>query len=203
MAHACGRRFPPRVRWQGLSIGTFHFLHPLCYRRSSPFVEHGGDIIAWVGFELIHKCISQRRAEWFTRWTNDIAQSEHVHMSTFEEGLGRVMYVVGALEYARVFLAPLKRFLCIDFRGSVRRVPAYVSFLLSYLSRSISLDRHYSCAVEFRPSSSSPRVDAQASDDRTGVGGWLPVLHAHLVSRSRSLKRSGHGCSRREVALPL
>ena len=58
----------------------------------------------------------------------DIAQCDYVHMNTFEEGLGRIMYVVSALEYERPFLAPLQKFLSIHPRGSVRRVPPHVSF---------------------------------------------------------------------------
>ena len=69
--------------------------------------------------------------------------------------------------------------MCLHPRGTVRRVPAYVSFLLSHLSRSVARDRHYSCAVELRPSSSSPRVDAQASSTRTGVAGWLPYIDSN------------------------
>ena len=59
-------------------------------------------------FELLHRSdklgISQRRAEWFTRWTREVAQAGHINISNFEEGLGRVMYVVAALEYERPFL---------------------------------------------------------------------------------------------------
>ena len=48
----------------------------------------GGDIVSWVGFELLHRSHmlgnSQRRAEWFSKWTRDIAQSDYVHMHTFE-----------------------------------------------------------------------------------------------------------------------
>ena len=61
----------------------------------------GGDTVTWVGFELLHQSrhlgVSQRRAEWFVKW----AAAETVHMSRFEEGLGRIMYVVGALELER------------------------------------------------------------------------------------------------------
>ena len=31
------------------------------------------------------------------------------------------------------------------------------------------------------PTDISPRVDAQASETRTGIGGWLPVLNARGV----------------------
>ena len=62
-------------------------------------------------FELLHRSfqlgISQRRAEWLTRWTREVSNSDFVNMTAFEQGLGGVMYVVSALEYERLFLAPL------------------------------------------------------------------------------------------------
>ena len=49
---------------------------------------------------LIHRSdqlgISERRAQWIINWTQKIAASTSVNVSTFEEGLGRVMHVVGA-----------------------------------------------------------------------------------------------------------
>ena len=72
----------------------------------------GGDVLVWVGFELLLESrkvgISQRRAEWFVRWSSEIASAPTVHMRSFEEALGRIMFVVGALEYERPFLAPLQ-----------------------------------------------------------------------------------------------
>ena len=47
-------------------------------------------------------------------------------MTKFEEGVERVMYVLGALDYERPSLATLCKFLTIHPRGSVRRVPAHV-----------------------------------------------------------------------------
>ena len=133
-----------------------------------------------VRFELLHRShslgISQRRAQWFTRWCREVAASGHVLMNNFEEGLGRIMYVAGALEFERPFLAPLSRYLNLHPRDSVRRVPAYVAFILRYLADQVEESRHSTCASELRPIETAPRVDAQASGGRTGVGGWWPVL---------------------------
>ena len=142
---------------------------PLSWNKTS-----GGDIVSWV---RSHKLgMSQRRAEWFTRWTREVAQAGHINISTFEEGFGRVAYVAGALEHERPFLAPLYKFMSLRPRGSVRKVPAYVSFFLAHLSKQIEENRHHSCATEQRSSVVSPRVDAQASEGRTGLNGWLLVL---------------------------
>ena len=100
----------------------------------------GGDTVAWVGFEILHRSyslgISARRAEWFVRWTREIASRPVVNMDKFEEGLGRIMYVAGALEYERPFLAPLYKFLNVHPRGSTRKLPCYVALILRHLSDS-------------------------------------------------------------------
>ena len=86
------------------------------------------------------------------------------------------MFVAGALEFERPFLAPLYKFMAMHPRSSVRRVPPYVAFFLQYLSQQVAKKRHYDCAVDLQLASSSPRVDAQASRTRTGLGGWLPAV---------------------------
>ena len=74
----------------------------------------GSDVVSWEGFELLHRTrilgITQRRADCLTKWSRDVAAAPLVNMASFEEGLGRVMYFVSALEYERPFLAPLYRF---------------------------------------------------------------------------------------------
>ena len=60
-------------------------------------------------------------------------------------------------------------------RNSARRVPPYVSFILRYFAGEISKKRHYKCGTKITTSDCSPRVDAQASDTRTGIGGWFPA----------------------------
>ena len=95
-------------------------------------------------------------------------------MGRFEEGLGRIMFVVGTLELERPFLGPLYRFMSLHPRSSVRRVPPYVRFFLCYLAERVSGSRHYNCAVSLKSTTVAPRVDAQASSERTGIGGWFP-----------------------------
>ena len=166
----------------------------LCATCRVPLSWHktaGGDTVTWVGYELLHRSyelgISVRRAEWFVRWSREVASTTFINVSNFEEGLGRIMYVLGALEFERPFLGPLYRFLTLHPRGSVRRVPSYVSFILRYLARQVERNRHYPCAVNQLPAEHLPRVDAQASRERTGIGGWLPVCDEFgRISTARS-----------------
>ena len=135
--------------------------------------------MSWVGFELLHRShkigLSERRSRWFQKWTREIANSGYVHMSKFEEGLGRMMYVARASEYERPFLSPLCRFLTLLPRDSVRKLPSYAIFILKYLADQVE-NRHYDCAGNLTTANHAQRVDAQASDERTGVGGWCPEL---------------------------
>ena len=129
------------------------------------------DYLRCVGFELVLRSIcvgiSSRRAEWFARWNQKIAGSDTVNMASFEEELGRIMFVAGALEHERPFLGLLYKFISIHPRDSTRKIPPDVKFILRYLSNEITKQRHFSADCR-------PRVDAQASASRTGVGGMVP-----------------------------
>ena len=95
-------------------------------------------------------------------------------MASFEEGLGRIMFVAGALGREQPFLGPLYKF--ISFHpDAVRRITPYVKFILGHLSAEIKKQRHYSCSTRIATADCSPRVDAQASATRTGIGGWFSV----------------------------
>ena len=67
--------------------------------------------MVWVGFELLHHSyhlgITERRSQWFVRWARETAAPDTIHMRRLEEGIGRIMYVVGALELERPFLGPM------------------------------------------------------------------------------------------------
>ena len=73
-------------------------------------------------------------------------------------------------------LAPLHAFATSGPRDSVRPVPAYVAFFLRFLAGAVERERHCQCAATFLQVERAPRVDAQASDERAGVGGWLPAV---------------------------
>ena len=99
----------------------------------------GRDTVTWVGFELLLHSnqlgISERRAEWLTRWARVVTDSTKIQMNRFEEGLGRIVYVAGALEFEPPFLGLLYKFPTIHPRGSVCRVPSCVA----------ERSRHYLC----------------------------------------------------------
>ena len=90
----------------------------------------------------------------FIKWAKEVANSDTVNTTNFQEGLCRLTYVAGALEHERPYLS------CTPPSGS---------------SEESSGLREVLPAVPLR-TSVAPRVDAQASEDRTGIGGCAPEL---------------------------
>ena len=172
---ACASTFPDHQRAHGTHLSRMTttwmrvvlnimqlLLVSLSFAVSSVFLcrgrkTAGGDTVSWVGFELLHRSYKIGLSpQWFQRWTRETADAGYVHMSAFEEDLGRVMYVAGALEFERPSLSPLCRFLTLHPRASVRRLPAYVVFILRYLADRIQESRHYDCAAELISSDLCP-----------------------------------------------
>ena len=125
---------------------------PLCHAAGVPLSwpkTAGGDSVAWVGFEILHRTyclgVSERRAEWFVKWSETVAAAGCIDMDSFEEGLGRIACVAGALEFERPFLASLCRFLTPSTR---------------LYEQSSSLCFFLSCAISILPPENAPRVDA-------------------------------------------
>ena len=106
-----------------------------------------------------------------------VAEADFVNMS-----------FTGALECERSFLGPFYQCLVLHPRGSTRRVPSRVRFMLRLFSQRVQESRHYSCAMSSYSSATAARVDAQPSEGRTGIGGWFPILDLHgFLNVGRSL----------------
>ena len=50
----------------------------------------------------------------------------------------------------------------------------YVRLVLRFFAEQVAQSRHYCCSVGQETLGTAERVDAQASDTRTGIGGWVP-----------------------------
>ena len=95
-----------------------------------------------------------------------------------KEGLGRVIFVAGALEHERQFLAPSPR----SCLAPARRDPSHSSQVLhsfySICQHRYEKTRHFSCAVERHSMTTAPRVDAQAPGmGQDSMDGFLTTAH--------------------------
>ena len=113
------------------------------------------------------------------------------------------MFVARALELERPFLGPLCKFVALHPQQSTRRVPSYVSFILRNLADQVARTRHYNCADTLESSAEAPRVDAQACDMKTEIGGWFPWRGDNWFYLRREIAVDLHGDHGGGVAVDL
>ncbi len=150
---------------------------PLSWHKSQ-----GGQVIQWIGYEVhlaqLALGISQRRASWCVDFLLQLARDGQADIGQVRSGVGRLCFVVGALEWERPFLAPIFSFLSRQPKSGIRKLPLFVRVISHYLASRIALRRLYPSAVARRRDFEAFRIDASAEGDRIGVGGWLPVRNA-------------------------
>ncbi len=151
---------------------------PLSWHKSQ-----GGQVIQWIGYEVhlaqLALGISARRASWCVEFLLQLSRDGQADIGKVRSGLGRLCFVVGALEWERPFLAPLFSFLSRQPKHGLRKLPLFVRVISHYLASRITLRRLYPSAAARQKGFEAFRIDASAEGNRIGVGGWLPVRNAH------------------------
>ena len=95
----------------------------------------GGDVVSWVGFELLHRShqlgISEKRAAWFVKWTMEVASQEFVNISRFEGRTGARHVRRGRARIRTSFSRPLVSFHDNTSKGVDAKAPSVCCFLPS------------------------------------------------------------------------
>ena len=137
----------------------------------------GGHEVEWIGYwmslETFQLGISAKRAAWLKDWVDKVVGQGFVEMRDFSAVLGRLCFVMGALEYLRPFTAPLFAWAAAVGHSGKMKIPWSVAFLLKYLMEALEGDGR---AAKVRPRSSSIgpafRADAKAEGQLVCIGGW-------------------------------
>ncbi len=142
----------------------------------------GGQVVNWIGYEVhlaeLSLGITERRAEWCIKFLLQLSRDGRTDIGLLRSGLGRLAFVVGALEWERPFLAPFYAFLARQPRWGLRQLPLFVRLISHYVASRLSLRRRYPSAVVRLQGTEPFRIDASAEGLNIGVGGWLPVRNA-------------------------
>ncbi len=151
----------------------------------------GGETIKWIGYEvhlgLLALGITQRRADWCVDFLLQLARDGRADVARMRSGLGRLCFVVGALEWERPFLAPLYAYLAKQPKWGHRKLPVFIRVLAHYLASRLSLRRLYPSATARARNLEAFRIDASAEGDTIGVGGWLPTRNEDgVLDRAKS-----------------
>ena len=158
----------------------------------------GGATFVWVGYELRLRGwtlgISATRAEWAITWMSRTLTNKRVDTTKLREALGRLVFVYGALQWDRPFLAPLFAFLSLHRPGVVRKLPLYVVIMLSWLRDRLRARRAHPIKTRKVVERALLRVDAKAEGLAVAVGGRCPPPTMMYTATSSLESRSGFRC---------
>ena len=120
--------------------------------------------------------MAEARAAWMEGWFERTLAARKIDTDTVElrEALGRLVFVYGALQYDKPFLAPLFSFLALHKPGRERRLPVYVLIVLRWLRDRIRARRAHPIHRRATLKNAVLRVDAKAEGLAVAVGGWAP-----------------------------
>ena len=161
----------------------------------TPFAWHkcrGGITVDWVGYWIdygrFELGISESRARWLVKWLSDILDAGSVLLRRLAEGLGRLGFAAGVLEWHRPFLAPLYAWTAAAPAGAYLPLPPLVALVLRHLRDRL---RSGARTVPCRMPTSEPdlvfKADAKAEGKLVVLGGWecrgrTPTSHARWFS---------------------
>ena len=137
----------------------------------------GGLSCEWVGYWCdygrFQLGISESRASWLVSWGDRVVREGLVQMRDFAEGLGRLGFSCGVLEFYRPFLAPMYSWCAASPPGSVLKVPPMVRLTLSWVVEQLRTGRRFSlCKKPSRDLGVLFKTDAKGESDYVVLGGW-------------------------------
>ena len=136
----------------------------------------GGTESEWIRYWLdvgrFELGISASMASWASRWLTDNAAEGRVKLGELREGLGRLQFVTGAIEFLRPFLGPLYAWASAGPRYARPKLPVMVVLIMKYLSKELLQVRAMPCQRRALFLGEVFRLDAKAEGDTVAVGGW-------------------------------
>jgi hypothetical protein len=137
----------------------------------------GGLQVDWVGYWLDYSRfeigISEARTTWLVAWAERIIRDGHVLLRNLSEGVGRLGFTMGVLEWGRPFLAPLYALVAVMPGGATVSVPPLVRLTLTWLALELKGGRRTTpCRKPAEELGELFRTDAKGEENRVVLGGW-------------------------------
>jgi hypothetical protein len=137
----------------------------------------GGLALDWVGYWLdygkFQVGISESRCRWLVAWAERILSNGVVLVRGLAEGLGRLCFTAGVLEFARPFLSPLYAWTSAAPAGSVLPLPPMIRLTLTWILQELKGGRRTTdCRTPAAQLGELFRTDAKGEEDYVVLGGW-------------------------------
>ena len=143
----------------------------------------GGLEAEWIGYWLdlgrFHIGVSASRAAWAVSWLTDKAAERSVPLGELREGLGRLQFLAGPVEYIRPFLGPLYAWASIGPRFARPRLPVMVMLIMKYLAEELKGEHTMACEDPAVNLGEVFRMDAKAEGEKVVIGGWRVTEEAN------------------------
>jgi hypothetical protein len=126
----------------------------------------------WLDYTRFEIGMSEVRAKWMADWLEETCAAKHVLVRSMREGLGRLGFAAGVLEWSRAFLAPMYSWTCAVPSGAYLQLPPFVRFALRWILEQLKTGKRMSSC---RPASDLGvvfKADAKGEDDYVVLGGW-------------------------------
>ena len=148
----------------------------------------GGQQVEWIGYALdlgrFSMGVSLSRAMWAFRWLTDKAAERCVRLGELREGLGRLQFIAGPVEYIRPFLGPLYAWAHIGSRFDMPKLPPMVLIIMKYLAEELKTGHMMVCESNAEDLGEVFRLDAKAEGSKVVIGGWRIQGEACLLYTS-------------------
>ena len=136
----------------------------------------GGQQVEWIGYALdlgrFEMGVSFARATWAARWLTDKSTEKTVRLGELREGLGRLQFLAGPVEYIRPFLGPLYAWASIGPRYARPRLPVMILLIMRYLAEELRGNHMMPCESRAEHLGEVFRLDAKAEGEKIVIGGW-------------------------------
>ena len=127
----------------------------------------------WVDYQRFSLGISESRCLWLVKWGQRVVSDGLVQMRDFAEGLGRLGFCSGVLEYYRPFLSPLFAWSAAAPPSAVLKVPPMVRLTLSWIVERLRSGRRTTiCKRPTKDLGLLFKTDTKAEADFVVLGGW-------------------------------
>jgi hypothetical protein len=136
----------------------------------------GGMSTEWVGYWLDYAKfelgVTEKRARWLKEWLDTVVDGRPVLVRALTEGLGRLAFATGVLEWGRPFLGPLFSWVSAVPGGSYLPLPPMVRATLTWVRDQLAGGRHTSSGRKPAEFGLLFKADAKAEESRVVLGGY-------------------------------
>jgi hypothetical protein len=126
----------------------------------------------WVDYVRFEVGLSEKRAMWLKTWLDGVVSGSPILVRALSEGLGRLGFACGPLEWGRPFLGPLYSWVAALPAGAYLPLPPMVRTTLCWIRDQLAAGNRMSSAKKSTQAGCLFKADAKGEEDYVVLGGY-------------------------------